>query len=190
MSHMATAEPVRSDVGADRPGQRRGRALVRSRNTPRKRALLEVLEAADGFLSAAELHDRLRVHLAPLGLRVGITTVYQQLRVLAGTGALDTLRGDDGETRYWLPRRRSHHHYLVCRACGKALEIVAEPVEDWADNLGATLGFRDLTHTFELFGVCDRCADRDPVTDRQGRPVHRSLVSAGPLESTACEDDD
>lgn len=190
MSHMATAEPVRSDVSADGAEQGRGRVLVRSRNTPRKRALLEVLEAADGFLSAAELHDRLRAHLAPLGLRVGITTVYQQLRALAGTGRLDTLRGDDGETRYWLPRRRSHHHYLVCRACGRALEIVAEPVEDWADKLGATLGFREITHTFELFGVCDRCADPDPDTDGRGRPVRRSPVRAQPIESTACEDDD
>jgi Fe2+ or Zn2+ uptake regulation protein len=45
-------------------------------NTPCKRALLEVLEGADGFLSAAELHGRLSADSAPQGLRAGITTVY------------------------------------------------------------------------------------------------------------------
>ena len=84
---------------------------------------------------------------------MGITTVYNQLRRLADTGAVDTLHGDDGETRYWLPRRDAHHHYLVCRSCGRALEIVADPVEEWADAVGATVGFREVTHTFELFGA-------------------------------------
>ena len=185
MSHKAATKPTRPDGDTLRPDQRRGngRPLVRTRNTPRKRALLEVLEAADGFLSAAELHDRLRALLAPQGLRVGITTVYHQLRALAGSGAVDTLRGDDGETRYWLPRRPSHHHYLVRRACGRALEIVADPVEEWADELGVTLGFRDLTHTFELFGLCDRCTDPIPVPTSQGHLGRRGSSRDQPAQS-------
>lgn len=153
------------------------RSGARTRNTPRKRALLEILEDADGFLSAAELHDRIRVHLAARGLRVGITTVYNQLRKLADTGVVDTLHGDEGETLYWLPRQARHHHYLVCRACGLAVEVVAEPVEEWADSLGATAGFRDISHTFELYGLCQRCGDQ--VSGR-GRDVvlgSRSVVA-------------
>ena len=80
-----------------------------------------------GFSTAAELHGRLSVHLAPQGLRMGIATVYSQLRRLAQSGAVDTLHGGDGETRYWLSRRDAHHHHLVCRSCGRALEIVADP---------------------------------------------------------------
>ena len=80
------------------PGGGVGDESPRTLNTPRKRALLEVLEGADGFLRAAELHGRLCADLAPQGLRVGITTVYNQLRTLAQSGAVDTLHGDDGET--------------------------------------------------------------------------------------------
>jgi Fur family ferric uptake transcriptional regulator len=164
---MAAARSERGDFGPAQAAHGNSRVLQRTRETPRKRALLEVLESADGFLSAADLHGRLRVHLATQGLRVGITTVYNQLRRLAESGAVDTLHGDDGETLYWLPRRDAHHHYLVCRSCGRALEIVADPVEEWAQALGATVGFRDVTHTFELFGLCERCADPDSRTDRQ-----------------------
>ena len=118
------------------------------------------------FSSASELHDRLCAYLAPRGLRVGIATVYSQLRRLAQCGAVDTLHGDDGETRYWLPRGEAHHHYLVCRSCGRALEIVAGPVEEWAEAVGATVGFREVTHTLELFGLCDRCAEGHSRSDR------------------------
>ena len=147
-------------------GRTDGRVQERTRNTPRKRALLEVLEVADGFLGAAEVHRRVCSYLAPQGLRVGIATVYSQLRRLAQSGAVDTLHGDDGETRYWLPRGDAHHHYLVCRSCGRALEIVAGPVEEWAEAVGATVGFREVTHTLELFGLCDRCAERHVRSDR------------------------
>jgi Fur family ferric uptake transcriptional regulator len=133
--------------------------MQRTRDTPRKRALLEVLEGADGFLSAADLHVRLSAYLGSQGMRIGIATVYSQLRMLAQSGFVDTLRGEDGQTRYWLPRRDAHHHYLVCRSCGRTLEFVADAIEKWADELGATVGFHDITHTLELFGLCEGCAD-------------------------------
>jgi Fur family transcriptional regulator, ferric uptake regulator len=170
MKHVTAAPTEHADFHPSQVARGRGnvRGLKRTRNTPRKRALLEVLEGADGFLSAAELHDRLCAYLAPQGLRVGIATVYNQLRGLAQCGAVDTFLGDDGDTRYWLTRQGSRHHYLVCRSCGKAVEIVADPVERWADTLGANFGFRDITHIFELFGLCDRCADPDSKTDIKG----------------------
>lgn len=179
MTHMTAARTEHAGLSPSRTerGHANGRRPQLTRNTPRKRALLEVLEGADGFLSAKELHGRLRSRLAPQGLRVGIATVYMQLRGLAENGAVDILHGDDGETRYWLPRRDAHHHYLVCRSCSRALEIVADPVEEWADALGPTVGFRDVTHTLELFGVCDRCTGADSTTPRQG-PDHRSSAPA------------
>ena len=165
---MTAARTERADFGPAHIACGPGGVPPRTRHTPRKRALLTVLEGADGFLSAAELHRWLCACLAPQGLQVGISTVYNQLRRLAESGAVDTLPGDDGETRYWPPRRDAHHHYLVCRSCGRAPEIVADPVGQWADTLGAAVGFRDVTHTFELFGLCDRCADPDSRADITG----------------------
>ena len=190
MTHMTAARTEHADLRSSltERGHAKARRPQRTRNTPRKRALLEVLEGADGFLSAKELHGRLRAHLAPQGLRVGIATVYMQLRGLAETGAVDTLHGDDGETRYWLPRRDAHHHYLVCRSCSRALEIVADPVEEWADALGATVGFRDVTHTLELFGLCDRCSGADSTTRTQG-PGRRSPAPGQSAPWSIGEDD-
>ena len=67
--------------------------------------------------------------------------------------ALDSLRTDDGEIVY---RRCStgHHHHLVCRDCGRTVEVEGPAVERWADKVSAEHGFSDVSHTLELFGRC------------------------------------
>jgi Fur family transcriptional regulator, ferric uptake regulator len=191
MTHITAANTEDAGFGPARLARSRdsGDGPQRTLNTPRKRALLEVLEGADRFLSTAELHGRLCAHLAPQGLRMGIATVYSQLRRLAQSGAVDTLRSDEGETLYWLPRRDEHHHYLVCRSCGRAVEVEADPVEEWADALGATVGFREVTHTFELFGLCHRCADPGAMRNRQRRVGPTSSPTEQSARSSIVEDD-
>jgi Fur family ferric uptake transcriptional regulator len=67
------------------------------------------------------------------------------------------LRTDPGETLY---RRCSvgHHHHLVCRGCGRAVEVDGPAVERWADRVAAEHGFADVSHTLEIVGTCAECA--------------------------------
>jgi Fur family transcriptional regulator, ferric uptake regulator len=130
---------------ADAPG---------ARATKQKRAIVELLDQTTEFTSAQDLHTRLRTG----GERVGLTTVYSQLRSLADAGAVDTLRADNGEVLYRRCQSASHHHHLVCRRCGRAVEIDAPDVETLARRLGTRHGFRDLSHVLEITGVCNRCA--------------------------------
>ena len=53
-----------------------------------------VLSALPGFRGAREIHAALR----GAGERIGIATVYRQLRFLAGQGSVDTIHGGNGET--------------------------------------------------------------------------------------------
>ena len=64
---------------------------------------------------------------------------------------------DDGETLY---RQCStgHHHHLVCRACGRTVEVAGPTVERWADSIAAEHGFVDVAHTLEIFGTCGNCS--------------------------------
>ena len=45
---------------------------------------------------------------------------------------------------------------LVCRECGRTVEVAGPAVERWADAVAGQHGFRDISHTIELFGTCDR----------------------------------
>jgi Fur family ferric uptake transcriptional regulator len=138
------------DADADGPPRR----APQERSTRQKRALAAVLEASDGFLSAQEL----RTELQAQGENVALTTVYNQVRALADAGELDALRGDDGETRYRRCASAEHHHHLVCRDCGSAIEVEGPEVERWAAKTGMEHGFVDVTHTVEVLGTCPNCA--------------------------------
>jgi len=131
----------------------RGTGTSSARNTRQRSAVGALLGEVAGFHSAQELHAMLRAR----GERVGLTTVYRTLQGLAEAGAVDVMRPPGGEHRY---RRCSegHHHHLVCRSCGRTVEVAGPAVESWADRVAGQHGYVDVSHTLEIFGTCPACA--------------------------------
>jgi Fur family ferric uptake transcriptional regulator len=122
------------------------------RQTKQRTAVAALLGEIDEFRSAQQLYDDLRKR----GDSVGLTTVYRALQSLTAAGEVDSITSDDGETVY---RKCSdaHHHHLVCRKCGKTVEITGPTVESWADGVAKENGFTEVSHTMELFGLCAQC---------------------------------
>jgi Fur family transcriptional regulator, ferric uptake regulator len=116
----------------------------------RREDVRRALSTADAFRSAQEIYAELRSS----GSKIGLTTVYRALQVLSDQGEVDVLRTDEGEAVYRACRTEEHHHHLVCRVCGRTVEIEGPAVEKWAEAVGAEHGFRDVTHTVEVFGTC------------------------------------
>ena len=127
-------------------------AVPGGRPTRQRRAVAEVLGTFSDFRSAQEIHEL----LAQRGEAVGLATVYRTLQRLAEAGEVDVLRTEDGEAIY---RRCSpaHHHHLVCRACGATVEVEGPAVERWTRTIAEEHGYADVSHTLEIFGVCDSC---------------------------------
>lgn len=133
------------------------RTLTPTRSTRQRAAVAAILDELDDFRSAQDLHAMLRQR----GEGIGLTTVYRTLQSLADAGEVDVLRTGDGEAVY---RRCStgHHHHLVCRTCGRTVEIDAPAVERWAGRVAAEHGFVDVSHAVEVFGTCPACAAPGP----------------------------
>lgn len=129
-------------------------ALPGVRSTRQRTAVADVLDKVDGFRSAQELHDLLRHD----GASVGLTTVYRHLQALADAGQIDVLRTGGGEAVYRRCPTAEHHHHLVCRSCGRSVEVEGPEVEAWASQVAATHGFTEVSHTVEVFGTCAACA--------------------------------
>ncbi|AUH43080.1 MULTISPECIES: Fur family transcriptional regulator [unclassified Streptomyces] len=127
---------------------------VRGRSTRQRAAVAAALAEVDEFRSAQELHDMLRHR----GESVGLTTVYRTLQSLADAGDVDVLRTTEGEAVYRRCSTGEHHHHLVCRVCGKAVEVDGPAVERWAESIASEHGFVDVAHTVEVFGTCAECA--------------------------------
>ncbi|MFW5469952.1 Fur family transcriptional regulator [Knoellia sp. CPCC 206435] len=120
------------------------------RPTRQRAALAELMATTSEFLSAQELHSKLQAQ----GASVGLATVYRNLQAMAADGDVDVLRTDDGEAAYRSCSTDSHHHHLVCRECGRTVEVEGPAVETWATEVARQHGFADVTHTIELFGTC------------------------------------
>lgn len=124
------------------------------RATRQRAAVSALLEDVSEFRSAREVHEELKRR----GQGIGLTTVYRTLQSMAAAGLVDTLRTDAGESVY---RRCSdgHHHHLVCRLCGLAVEVDGGQAETWATEVAGEHGFCEVSHTIEIFGVCAACAN-------------------------------
>jgi Fur family ferric uptake transcriptional regulator len=128
------------------------RATAGGRPTRQRRAIAAVMETFDDFRSAQEIHALLSAQ----GEQVGLSTVYRALQALAEAGEIDSLRTESGESIY---RRCSatHHHHLVCRSCGRTVEVEGPAVEKWTRSVAAAHGYSEVSHTLEIFGTCSSC---------------------------------
>lgn len=127
-----------------------GSAGTSRRPTRQRAALAELMAETQEFVSAQDLHSKLQSR----GDSVGLATVYRNLQAMAADGDVDVLRTDDGECVYRSCATDTHHHHLVCRECGRTVEVEGPAVEKWATEVARQNGFTDVTHTIELFGTC------------------------------------
>ena len=125
------------------------------RSTRQRSAVAALLAELEEFHSAQDIHDL----LTKRGEAVGLTTVYRSLQLLADANEVDVFRTEEGVSAY---RRCSpaHHHHLVCRNCGRTVEIDGPAVERWANNVSAAHGFIHVQHTVEVIGTCPDCYAR------------------------------
>lgn len=127
--------------------------MVVKRNTWQRDAVREALGTTDGFVSAQTLH----AHMRESGSAVGLATVYRALADLATEGDADALQ-QEGESLYRACTPGSHHHHLICRNCGRTVEISADAVEQWAKDVAAANGFTRPEHVVDVFGFCADCS--------------------------------
>jgi len=127
------------------------------RVTRQRTALRELLDELDEFRSAQQLHAQLLAR----GAGVGLATVYRTLGTMAQAGEVDVLRTEQGESLYLRCAplaARTHHHHLVCRVCGRTVDVAGPNLEEYVDGIGRGQGFVDVEHTLELRGTCAACA--------------------------------
>jgi Fur family ferric uptake transcriptional regulator len=136
------------------------------RATRQRAAVSGLLDRLADFRSAQEIHEELR----RVGEGIGLTTVYRTLQTLADAGEVDVLRSGTGEAVYRRCASEEHHHHLVCRRCGRAVEVAGPAVETWAQRVADEHGYTDLSHTVEIFGLCGECGSSQ--SESSAAPEH------------------
>jgi Fe2+ or Zn2+ uptake regulation protein len=65
----------------------------------------------------------------------------------------------DGSYRYEFNTGEHHHHHIVCRSCHR-VETLDFCVADGLERMARQLGYANVTHTLEIFGICAECQSR------------------------------
>lgn len=116
---------------------------------PRK-AMLSILTSEHGPFTAEELHAR----IAESGC--DLVTVYRSLSAMEELSLVRRCDFGDGSYRYEFNVGEHHHHHIICRAC-KGVRTLNVCVADSLERLVRQMGYSNVSHTLEIFGICPEC---------------------------------
>lgn len=125
------------------------------RMTRQRSAINELLRETNEFLSAQQIHDL----LAERGERVGLATVYRNLQAMTDQGWVDVVRQENSDVQLFrYCEHDGHHHHLLCRSCGKTVEITVDDLEEITQAVAKRHSFTQVSHDLEIYGLCENCS--------------------------------
>src|ERR1700674_2222424 len=123
------------------------------KQTAQRDTILRTFLETREHLSINELHRLVQKKDA----RIGFTTVYRTLKLLAECGLASEVAFHDGVTRYEHQYNRRSHHHMVCTECGSWVEFCSPKIEKGERKIGRKHHSTPPRHTFQVYGICDLC---------------------------------
>lgn len=122
----------------------------RLRITEPRKALLQLLVGVSKPLSADELHEALGAE------EFDLVTIYRNLDAFENAGIVNRIPTESGKSLYELNAEQHHYHHIICRKCHCTEKLdTCEVVK--LERLASDLGYSEVTHVLELYGVCETC---------------------------------
>jgi len=126
------------------------------RITAPRRAILAILTREHGPFTADEIHQRLAKGMCDL------VTVYRCLAAMEEINLVRRCDFGDGSYRYEFNTGKHHHHHIVCRVC-HGVQTLDACVVGGLERMAQEMGYANVTHTLEIFGVCGACQSQQPA---------------------------
>ncbi len=126
------------------------------KHTGQRDTILRTFLSAREHLTTDELYRRVRRKDA----RIGFTTVYRTLKLLAECGLAGEVEFQDGIARYEPQYNRRSHHHMVCTECGASVEFFSPEIDEIEQAICSKHHYVPTRHTFQIYGVCEGCRRR------------------------------
>jgi Fe2+ or Zn2+ uptake regulation protein len=127
------------------------------RLTAPRRSVAELIAAREGHFTAQDLLDDARVRR----LGIGRATIFRALDLFTELNVLERLDLPTGDHAY-VPCEPSHHHHLVCSACGRVTDVDDAGLSNAVEAIQCATGWQVESHRLELYGRCPRCRTTRP----------------------------
>jgi Fur family transcriptional regulator, ferric uptake regulator len=133
------------------------------RMTPQRMMIVAAIESSDNHISAEDIYAQV-VAKYP---NVNVSTVYRTLELLEQLGLVTKTEMGVGRIMYH-PIEKGHHHHLICRECGRIIDLDESIMAPLKENL-----LRDYQFTAELrhlgiLGLCAACKQKSPIKPENG----------------------
>ena len=123
------------------------------KHTGQRDTILRTFLETREHLSTDELHRLVKKKDA----KIGYTTVYRTLKLLAECGLASEVAFHDGIARYEHQYNRRNHHHMVCTECGSSVEFFSPAIERIEQEIGRKNKYLPTRHTFQIYGICEKC---------------------------------
>lgn len=127
------------------------------KHTEQRDTILQTFLETREHLSVNELHRLVQKKDA----RIGFTTVYRTLKLLAECGLASEVAFHDGIARYEHQYNRRGHHHMVCTSCGSSVEFFSAEVDRLEHEIGRKYNYETTRHTFQIYGLCEDCRRKE-----------------------------
>ena len=123
------------------------------RLTSSRKAVMEVVQRADAALSPQTILQQAKKTHPKLGL----VTVYRTLNLMAELGLVRRVHRENGCHGY-VAATPGHHHVVICRGCGRAVEFSADgELDALIARVESSTGYKIDHHLLQLSVLCATC---------------------------------
>ncbi len=124
----------------------------------RKIVIDALVKHQDQHLNCDEIYDLVK----NVDNNLGLATIYRSLKLFVQLGILTELNIGDGSIRYDLVdlKANSHnHHHLICKKCGKIIEVKDDSLEAVEKEIEKLYDFKIENHKCKFMGLCKACLE-------------------------------
>jgi len=122
--------------------------------TPQRRLIVETIHNTQAHLTAEEIISCVQSKMPG----VHKSTIYRTLELLEKAGCL--FKSDMGDQSIYHHADEGHHHHLVCRECGKTVDLEESLFTPLERSLADRYSFSiELKHVV-IQGLCESCRDQ------------------------------
>ncbi len=91
--------------------------------------------------------------------KIGLTSIYRCLGLFESLGIVFKIT-DRPSVRYKFCQSENHHHHIVCKQCGRVVELDFCDMSAWSKKVSESTGYEVTEHHLSFFGFCQDCRKR------------------------------
>ena len=88
--------------------------------------------------------------------KIGLTSIYRCLDLFESLGIVFKI-SNRPNVKYKLCESDDHHHHIVCKGCGKVVELNFCNISDWSKQVTESTGYEVTEHQLNFYGFCEDC---------------------------------